>query len=121
MSRHPAPGDRLPEVQRLIVSLSLHCKSPVLGATQLLVTRKAEAGVYDMAALTSLAPVIPLHSKANLRNQAAAEDQLAKLYCLVVIALFLHTPGVEPGTCDTCLEPWPCAQMRRAVHLIEVF
>lgn len=74
-----------------------------------------------MAALTTLASVIPLHSKAKRREKVATEAELAKLYCLIVIALFLHTPGTEPGTCATCLEAWPCAQMRRAGHLIEVF
>lgn len=74
-----------------------------------------------MTALTTLAPVIPLHGKERNNVQAVVEAELSKLYCLVVIALYLHTPGVEPNLCGTCLTAWPCAQMRRAGHLIEVF
>ena len=77
-----------------------------------------------MAAPTALAPVIPL--RGNERYHPAQGDKSdlpapSQLYCLVVIALFLHKPDVESGACKACLQTWPCEQMRRAGHLIELF
>ena len=81
----------------------------------------ADSAVSTMAA-GSAAAAIQFYGKEKRSEPPATEPELpepAKLYCLVVIALFLHTPA-ESRLCDTGGK-WPCPQVIRACQLVEVF
>lgn len=69
--------------------------------------------------MATLARVIPLVRKEVGRTNPPLPEP-TDLYCLVVIALFLHTPSYE-GWCVTCGDAWPCEQMKQACFLIEAF
>jgi hypothetical protein len=54
---------------------------------------------------------------------AATLPEPANLYCLIVIALFLHKPEPdhEPRRCRQCRQEWPCRQLQLACRLRDGF
>jgi hypothetical protein len=74
---------------------------------------------------TSARNVIPLPADEVSASEASHEDgrvpEPGKLYCLIMLAFFLHTPHPVFGGCICCAEQWPCTQLRLAYRLLEGF
>lgn len=67
----------------------------------------------------------PLRHKESPESEqgTAAIPEPANLYCLILIALFLHKPDAdhEPRRCRQCRQEWPCRQLQLACRLRDGF
>jgi hypothetical protein len=76
-----------------------------------------------MAGTAAATPLRHEGSDGLAGSAEAALPEPASLYCLIVIALFLHKPDAdhEPRRCRQCRQQWPCRQLQLACRLRDGF
>lgn len=74
-----------------------------------------------MAAVADVPRVKPYRKNRLVPAQEPRAPEPILLYSLIGLALVLHGPVAEDGTCAQCAAPWPCGQARLAYRLREGF